>query len=254
VAQRFVADFTVNGTAGFTSGYMLFTPGANNTLIAGNASSAVAVAPSVNAAVAASFLGTSASKMRAVAACTTVVPSAVSMTNITGEIGIAIVSANTIVTTGTYSADILFQLTQKRACLNKEVYEIKWFPGGLDETYAPLAPTALATLSDPADNNSILLVWRGYPAGVQLSIRLTSVLEWTPGYNIGTAVSSIPRDGVDVFKQANALHKANPNWWHKLGAELAHDVSSAARYLGRAGLAKGVQYLSGTVGPALLAL
>lgn len=249
ISQRFVQDLTMNTAVGATAGFMFFAPGSNNFQSNGAATSAAPIVSAGFAGPGATFLTSNASKIRSFSACVTLVPSAVSMTNMTGEIGVAIVSVNTIGVGGTYTADGLFQLTQKRAVLAKEEYDVKWFPGGLDHTYTPNVSGAFV-LSDLADSNGILLVYRGYPAGVPLSVRLTTNVEWTPFSALGTAVSSVPRAGVDPHKEAAELHRRNPGWWHQLGHEIGNQLSqfggAAIRYAGT----QGVRYLAGTASRA----
>lgn len=252
ICQRFVQDLTMNTAVGATAGWMFFTPASNAFQSNGAATSGTAVVSAAFSGPGQTFLTASASKLRAFSACVTLVPSAVSMTNMTGEIGVAIVSANTIVAGASYTADGLFQLTQKRAVLAKEEYDVKWFPGGLDHTYAPIVGGSI-TLQDSADSNGILLVYRGFPAAIPLSVRLTTNVEWTPIPAIGTAVSSVPRAGVNAQKEANALHRQNPGWWHKFGSELAHQVVNYGGLAARYAAKQGVQYLK-SAAPLMLTM
>lgn len=252
ICQRFVQDLTMNTGAGATAGFMFFAPASNSFQSNGATTSSGPIVSAGFAGPGQTFLTASASKLRAFSACVTLVPSAVSMTNMTGEIGVAIVSVNTIVTGGTYTVDGLFQLTQKRAVLAKEEYDVKWFPGGLDHTYAPIVGGSIA-LQDTADSNGILVVYRGFPAAIPLSVRLTTNVEWTPIPAIGTAVSSIPRQGVDVHKQANQLHRQNPGWWHRFGAEIGNQIMNYGGAAARFAATQGVQYIK-RAAPLMLTL
>jgi hypothetical protein len=252
ICQRFVQDLTMNTAVGATAGFMFFGPASNSFQSNGAATSSAVLTSAGFAGPGQTFLTASASKLRAFSACVTLVPSAVSLTNMTGEIGVAIVSLNTIVVGGNYTVDGLFQLTQKRAVLAKEEYDVKWFPGGLDHTYAPIVSGAIA-IQDTADSNGILLVYRGFPAAVPLSVRLTTNVEWTPIPAIGTAVSSVPRQGVDVHKEANQLHRQNPGWWHRFGNEIVNQAMNYGGAAVRYAAHQGVQYIK-RAAPMMLTL
>jgi len=238
--QRFGLDVTINTTAGFTAGYISFMPAANTYFVYGNANSSTAGVATLVNGPGASFLSTAAAKFRPVAACIEIIPSAVSATTVTGELGSAVVSVNTI-NASSQSVDGVFQLTQARSVLAKRSYEAKWYPGTLDSTYAP-ASGGTATLADQADQNAILVAYRGYPAGTALSIRMTTVLEWTPLVNTGTTVSSQPRAGTNVMAHAADLHSNHSSWWNNFADGVKSDFASAARYVSRAGLYKGAKW------------
>jgi len=262
VIQRFTADFTINNSAGLTSGYFMYSPAANTYFYNANASSTVAIAPITGVGVAGTFLGTSANKFRPISACLEVIPSAVSYNSMTGEIGAAVCATNQITTAGTYRVDDVFTLCQARSVLAKKNYSVNWFPGGLDHTYAVGVNNGSATLSDQADQNAVLIAYRGYPAGIALVIRITVVLEWTPVIGIGTAASSAPAAGVDFAKQVGGLHSMKPDWWHNFAASAMHGMGVLANYAARGAVRAGTnlltqavpRYLGGLAGPALLTL
>lgn len=249
MVQRFTLDATINATAGLTAGFVHVIPAAGQWLYYAAATSIATGTPTAQTGPGQIFLAANAAKFRPVAACVTVIPSAVSVTNITGEIAAAVVSANTLSTTTTSFVDGVFQLAQARSVLAKREYEIKWYPGTLDSTYAP-AVSGTATLADQADQNAVLVAYRGYPAGTSLSLRITVILEWTPVQNIGTAVSSAPRAGTNVTAHAAALHEHQSSWWHNLKTGFMDDLGSAARYVGRTGLYKGAKWVEGKLGGA----
>lgn len=262
IVQRFNADFSVNVTAGFTAGFFMYSPAANTYFYNGNASSNVAIAPATGVGPAGTFIGTSTSKFRPIASCVEVIPSAVSYNNITGEIGAIVTATNQVSTAGTYTVDNVFTLTTARSVLAKRNYNVVWFPGGLDHTYQPTAVNGSATLSDQSDNNSVLVAWRGYPAGTSLTIRVTVVLEWTPLIGIGTGASATPAPGIDHHKQVAELHNAHPSFWNNFLSEVGRDISVAGRYLVRKGIATGAaflnnaaaRYVGGLAGAAMMAM
>lgn len=229
ITQRFVGDYTFNTTAGFTAGYVVFTPAANVLLYAGNASPAVAITPAgITNGPAATWLGAAAIKIRPLAACLEMIPSAVSLTNMTGETACAILNASNITTLSSLSTDAVFQLCNDKDVLEKRDYEVKWFPGALDHTYAPVwtsgAVAGTASLSDQADNNSVVIAWKGYPAGAALSFRATNVLEWCPQAGTGLAAQSAPRVPHDTQREAAVLHKKKPSWWNNFKKKHGHQM------------------------------
>lgn len=188
---RLAQDITVNTVAGQTAGYVVFWPGANLYVSGGNASSSVAFTPLSFPGPGATMLSTTARKARANAGCIQVLPSGISMTNMTGEIATGVLSADTITTTSSFSVDQVFQLLTRRETLAKIQFEQIWKPGITDQTYATAASANDGTfsVSNPEDANVIVIAFRGYPAGVGLSMRLTSVLEYTPRAGLGIAGS-----------------------------------------------------------------
>lgn len=246
IVQRFVQDITLNAVPGYTSGYLVFSPGANVYVYGGSAGSHTAVAPFAFVGPANSWLAVAASKMRAVGGCITTLPSAVSMTNMTGEIAMGIVTYNQLSTTGSYSTDSVFQLTNHRAVLAKRQYETKWYPGMLDSSYAGVYDSGgflgTANLVDPADNNAILVAWRGYPAGAAISFRLTNIVEWTPRSGLGLSVSSAPTIPHNVQAQAAILHEKKPSWWHTAFEGIDHALARAGNKLAHIGIERGMEY------------
>jgi hypothetical protein len=264
IVQRFVQDFSANTTAGYTCGFVVFIPASNSYLTGGNALPTAAISPLFFVGPATTFLGASANKTRPLAACITAIPSAVSVTNMTGEVGVAVISSSLISTLSTYSVDGIFQIANQRSVLSKREYDVKWFPGQLDSSYATVLNTGgsagTAPLSDPSDNNAILLAWRGYPAATSLSIRLTNVVEWTPVTNIGMAVTSTPTMPHNVQAHAAVMSAKKPSWWHTLGEGFKDDAQMVARYAGRKAMSYGlrvaenraIQYLEGVAEEAAI--
>lgn len=258
IVQRFVSDFTVNTAALSTSGYLVFIPGSNTVARTDQANSNTAAFPGTQAGPGASFLGLTSAKLRPVAACVTIIPSAVSYNTLTGEIATANVSANTVSGTTSLSPDQVFQLCSTRTVLSKRSYDSKWYPNKLDGTYAPNAGGANAgtyNLSDPADNNAIVVAWRGYPAAVALSVRVTLVAEWTPSAGQGLAVTTAPRLGENYEKHAAELHNANPHWWTDIFSDIAshglQEMGKGLKYLTSMGVQQGVQYATNNLMPQL---
>lgn len=258
ITQRFVQDFSLNTTGGSTAGYLVFCPAANVWLRYETTASGIAGVASVFNGPGSSFLAANASKARSAAACITVIPSATSYNNLTGEIAAANVGYNTFSTTASASVDGIYQLCNSRTVMAKQAYDFKWFPQELDATYAPAGTGGSAgtfSLSDPADHNAILVSWRGYPPGVALSIRLTTVIEWTPVVSIGIATTTMPRPAVDHMREASELHIQNPTWWtnmyHDVRSHVVDQVGRGLKYLGSVGVQQGVRYATQNLMPKL---
>ncbi|APG76276.1 hypothetical protein 3 [Changjiang tombus-like virus 11] len=256
ITQRFVTDFTLNTGAGNTSGYLVFCPAANVRVQYEATASTIAGFPVVGLGPGATFLATNASKGRSAAACVTVIPAATSYNNLTGELAAANIGYNTLSTLTSTSVDGVFQLCNSRTVMAKQAYDFKWFPQELDATYAPSASgTGSFNLPDPSDHNAIVVAWRGYPAGVALSFRVTTVLEWTPVSNIGIATTTMPRAPVDHLREASALHTHNPHWWTNMyrdvGSHMVDQVGKGLKYLGSVGVQQGVRYATQNLMPKL---
>jgi hypothetical protein len=247
IVQRFVSDITVNAAAGFTAGYVSFVPAGNYWLYAGAAAANTPLTATNNfQGPAATWLATAANKFRSVAACLQMIPSSVSITNITGELACAVIAANNITTGTSLSVDAVFQLCNDRAVIEKRDYEAKWFPGALDSTYAPVFGTGIGAgtgaLTDASDHNAIVIAWRGYPAGSGVSMRLTNVLEWCPNAGVGLAAQSEPRAPYPVHLEAAALHKKSPSWWNNFKHKYGHQLLSVGEKVLVRGIEKGAEY------------
>lgn len=242
IVQRFVQDFTLNATPGDTCGYLVFCPAQNVYLRFQRASDDLAGSPTSTPGPGVPFLNGSARKIRSLAACVTVLPAAVSMTNMTGEIAVGNISWNTIEASGTYSVAQVFQLTNTRAVIAKRKYDVKWYPQLMDATYAPYSSGGAGSLSDPSDHNAIIIAWRGYPAGAALSFRLTNVIEWTPAHGTGIAATTMPAPAVDHQNLAAMLHRYNPSWWHDVVEHAGQEAGKGLKFLTSLGVRSAVRY------------
>lgn len=260
--QRFLSDLTVNTGVGSTSGYALFHPNSNlfaSTDLANPASTTAInlgiyqLSPSPGNL----FLAGSAAKIRSLAACMSFTPSAVSLTNMTGEIAVGNLSLNS--TIGTYSPNTLFTLLPARYVLNKRQYDVKLVPGAFEDRYSVYND---GTTIDTSDTNVICIAWRGCPAGSAMSIRLTNVVEWTPKLATGLPASNALRHRVDHHSATVALQTAKPDWWHKVANAAEHVGSTVWQHGGKqiVGFAsqiasqKAAQYVLEAAGSSILAL
>lgn len=251
IVQRFVQDLTLGTTAGHTCGFAMLSPAGGVILANSRAAPGETFSPASFPGPGAGFLGPNAAKFRPLAACITAMPSAVSFTNLTGEIALANVAMNTIEASGTYTIDGIFQLCNARAVLAKKSYEAKWYPSLMDSTYAPASVAGAGSLTDPSDHNVILLAWRGYPPTVGLSFRFTNVVEWTPRPALGLSVTTTPRQPVPHMDVSAALHRYNPSWWHNLhhdvAGHVAGEVGKGVKALASYGVQQAVRYGMGAL-------
>jgi hypothetical protein len=255
--QRFVLDTTVNTTAGDTAGYFVFSPSANQTFILGRATSGTAGTPGIFPGPGATYLNANAGKMRPISACITVIPSAVSYNNLTGELGVFNTSSDTITTGTSLTVDQVLQLTGARTVLAKRSYDARWMPGSLDHTYNASSPIGGFTISDSSDANMVGIAYRGYPAGTALTIRVTLVCEWTPDPGLGITTTAARNPNVLAHdKVVAAMSHQDASWWHDLMRDagqglryVAQDIGKAARYGIQRGLVGAVQYAERNVMP-----
>jgi len=248
--QRFTFDAVVNTAAGLTAGIVVYYPGQELLLYGGS------VAGGNNATLASfnnagqAFLTNVASQVRCVSACMTVIPSAVSYNNITGEIGAGIVNWNTYGGGTVQPPTNAMTLCTSKAVLAKRSYDIKWYPNDSDHFYGN--QTVGGAVNPPtSDVNGILLAFDGYPAGIALNIRTTAVLEWVPSNGAGLANPSVPGVPQNHAAQVAAMHTSSPTWWNNLANAassafnsfakgVGEDVAAAGRYVTRKGISAAI--------------
>lgn len=213
IVERFVSDVTF-GAATHTCGIAFVQPAANAFGGFTNTSPSIDTIQTSASAVAGGFFVNSVQKARPIAACLELIPASLSITNITGELAMAVFDCTTVGGGLTTSVDKIFALSNDREVLRKQDYEIKWYPGNGDEYYNTRAVTGgTLQMSDPASQNAVVIAWRGIPAGTLLSFRITIVYEWTPIPGLGLAATSAPARSTDWKNQSAALHESHPNWW-----------------------------------------
>lgn len=212
VTERFVADVS-SGGATFTSGVLFFSPCYNAfggfTAALSNTSTLAATGP----AVAANFFNSNVAKARPIAACMELIPSSLSITNITGELAMGVFDATTLAGGVSYTVDNIFALMNDREVIQKRDYELKWYPGSADYLYNQKTTGGALIAAEPSSQNIVAIAWRGLPAGTLLSFRLTAVYEWTPVSGLGLAVTSAPGRSQDWQNKSADLHSAHPDWW-----------------------------------------
>lgn len=253
--SRFVSDTVVSATATFTCGVVVYHPSSGLVHTSGAATSSTATTLAYGSGASPGFttLNSIAAKQRAVAACITMFPSAVSITSITGELVAGVCSLDTLPNGASVTFDQFFSLGSVRAPIERRPVDVKWYPNTLDDRYQ----TSLTlTGTDASDTNVVFIAFRGYPASQGVSVRMTGVLEWTPRINVGVATSNtVNPNPVSIQAVTARMSAQRPSWWHNLASGIMDDVSSTARYVARAGLSFGAsrasQYITGASMAAL---
>lgn len=265
--QRFVSDGVLNVPATHTAGLVLFHPNSGTVLAYSITSSSTTQPIAISSFVTngalpgpgAAYLTGAADKVRAYAACVQAFPSAVSITNLTGEYAVGVISLSACF--GTYSVDNFFTMLAGRGAMMKRKTEIKWFPGAMDNKYSIY--NSVASSVDSSDTNVIALAYRGYPAATALSIRCTNVVEWCPRPAVGIAPTQQTAPELKHNDVVAALHRSRPSWLHNLGESFGHaagnfvgglteDIGKVARYGARRAMSYGVASLENAIGSGLM--
>jgi len=213
IVERFVSDITF-GTATHTCGVAVLQPCTNAFGGFTQTASNVTTLGTSGTAVADGFFAANVQKARPIAACIELIPSSLSITNITGELAMGVLDSLAVGGGVNTTVDATFVLLNDREVLQKRDYEVKWYPGAADNLYNARSNNGgLLTAAEPSSQNEVLIAWRGVPPGTVLSFRLTIVYEWTPFRGLGLAATTAPGMTQDWQNQSAALHIQNPGWW-----------------------------------------
>lgn len=213
IIERFVADVTF-GAATHTCGVAFVQPASNAYGGFSAPTSTTITLCTSAAAVAEGFLQANAQKVRPIACCLELIPASLSITNITGELAMAVFDSTTIGGGFNTTADRVFALANDREVLQKRDYEIKWYPNVGDALYNNRTGSGgTFNPAEQASQNEVVIAWRGIPAGTLLSFRITIVYEWTPIPGLGLAATSAPGRSLDWQNHNASLHETHPNWW-----------------------------------------
>lgn len=238
VIQRFVADYTLNTGATDTAGFLYICPSINaigygtyvtsattftNTMVYNNSNSPGAA-----------LLG-NASRIRGLAAKIELLPIGATADAMTGEVVTG--NASVRVVGATTTVDGFFSHGAARDVLTKRVYATVFKPGKADHEFA-----ANSDLLDASDGNVVFVAYRGAPAGKSITVRLVTVIEWTPhtGAQLLHATTSTTNP-VDTHRVITAMDGKHSHWWHDLKQGVLKDMSNVARYGVRMGLTYATQ-------------
>lgn len=237
--RRFVATIDVNQPT-HTAGYVAFVPATGNGLFGSvtAASGTPAVALGNTSFPGAAYLQANAYKTRGIACKIELIPSAASITNITGE------CASGVSTLGSFPGGVvtvnhMFDIAKAYGPLKRDVVQSNWFPSGLDHTYSQY------NVAPNEDSNVVFVAYRGWPAGIALSVRITYVVEFTVKNTIGIPPTGQVSNPVGHHQVIQALQTADPHWHHSImdefksiGKSAVHSLSKSAWSTFSSGLVK----------------
>lgn len=231
--NRFVVDFGLGTGAAQTALAIVLHPNTGyfySTAVAAS-TTAITVTPAWNSTYSPgyTYLNTNASKQRALASAIKFAVPSLSVTTLTGEFAIGVVSYDTA--TSFTTIDQFFTHAASRANLSKDYHEVRWYPGAFDDKYSTVSASATGT--DGSDTNVVFLVMRGLPASTPTSIQFTSVVEWTPKPGTGVAPSMTHSAGTNHQQTVEVLNSHTPGWHHTAKATAERLLDSTVHTLGK---------------------
>jgi len=254
--QKFVSTLTLNTLSTQTSGLVFFF-GATGNFYAGsaaNGASPLTISPTNVGAPGEAFLNANAFKSRCKALKLELMPSAASFSNITGDVAAGVTTINNFVS-GTTTVNNFFDLAKAYGPLRRETVCSRWMPSGLDHTYA------VYNQLPNEDHNGVFIAYRGWPAGIAISVRITYVVEYTVKNNIGippTGAVSIPIGHQHIL---GAMQQQDPHWHHSIldevkraGVGIAKDAGAFGRRMAREGMISVAEKFFKKEAPLLLTL
>lgn len=222
VIGRYVIDqsYTIGGTD--TAMVGAWWPALNGSFLNSvtNGGTAASTSFSVGAGSSAgqSVISAAFGKSRPIASCIEVSFPSTSQLNMVGEMALGCVSASTVLVLNTNSITLtpndVFNIVPHRQILQRKVYEQKFSPGNFDSRYT--VPFDFSS-QDATDSNILLIAIRGVPAGTQISLKWTLVIEATAKRLSGLATSAInirPGSHDTASNVAAAMHAKHPGWDH----------------------------------------
>lgn len=226
--QRLVADSQVNTAAGQTAGLIALHPQTGQGFATSQANGSTPFACALgNFTLGAitpgqGFLAGVAEKTRSYAACISVFPAAVSLTNITGEYAMGVCSFDTLFNPA-LTVDAVFTLLTLRGSIEKHQTDIKWFPGTMDDRYNAWNNNLSI---DTSDTNVVVYAYRSYPAALPLSVRTTNNVEWTPRTAGGLAITDQTRPALKTSNVVATMHRRNPKWLRNIADSMGRAASA----------------------------
>lgn len=226
--QRVVSDSQVNTAAGQTAGVIILHPqtglGFATSQVAGGTTFVCQQAnfTLANITPGLGFLAGVAEKTRSYAACISVFPASVSLTNMTGEYAMGVCSLDTVFS-NTQTVDNIFTLLTLRGSVEKHQMDIKWFPGAMDDRYHQWN---VQTNIDASDTNVVIYAYRSFPAALPLSVRTTNNVEWTARTAGGLAITDQTRPALKTSNVVATMHRKNPKWLRNIGDSVGRAASA----------------------------
>lgn len=254
--QKFVSTITLNNTAGHTCGFFsMFGASGNGQWQSGTTSTGALTFSLLNTGLpGATFLTANAAKTRCKALMLELIPSAASFSNITGEVAAGVGTSN-LWASGVTTVDNMFDVAKAAAPLRRETVVSRWIPSGLDHTYT------VYNSVPSEDHNSVFVAYRGWPAAVPISVRITYVVEYTVNRSIGIPPTGAVSTPVNHHAVIATLQSHDPHWHHSIldeakqaGVGIAKDIGIFGRNMARAGMLRVAQKYLPSVGGMALAL
>jgi hypothetical protein len=236
--HKFVASNTLNSTTGHTCGMLAFCGATGNGFSVSSTSASSNVTWNlVNTGFPGQvFLNANASKTRCKALKLELIPSAASFTNITGEAACGVTTGQSFVA-GSTTINQIFDIAKAYGPLRREIVTSRWFPSGLDHTYAAY------NTAPNEDHNWVFIAYRGWPAGTSITVRITYVVEFTLKNDIGIPPTGAVSNPIGHAHVLSSLQAQDPHWHHSLldevkkaGVGIAEDVGKFARHAARNGM------------------
>lgn len=236
--QKFVSSITLNTVATQTSGFLQMFGATGNGSWQSAAASNTALSFAVTNVQCPGyvFLNANAYKTRCKALKLELIPSAASFSTLTGEVA-AGVTTNANFISGTTTVDHLFDIAKAYGPLRRETVVSRWFPSGLDHTYTQY------NASPDEDRNCVFIAYRGWPAGIQITVRITYVVEYTVKNIIGIPPTGAVSTPLGHHQVLAAVQQQDPHWHHSIldevkraGVGIAKDVGNFTRHMARNGM------------------
>lgn len=173
-----------------------------------------------------------AQKQRALAAAIRMSVPSLSITTVTGEFCVGVISTDTF--NSITAIDQLFTFAQGRGNVTRDLHEVRWYPGSFDSKYSTVSTTFSATGIDASDTNVVFVAVRGIPASTPVQIQATTITEWTPKPATGMLVSGASSTGTDHQQTVAVLAKHTPGWHHTAKATGERLLEDTVGQIGKA--------------------
>lgn len=223
---RFESFHTWNASAGATSGYFMYTPGAigpnNIDLIGGEgatSSTAIAAAAYGNQLGGRTFLQGSAASVRVAAACMEITYSGSEQSR-AGRIHYGQVQGSVLDVGDSRTPDQVAAILPYYERTPATVTSLALRVGAWDGNFTD--PNVSTVGSNKDKNAALAFAWVGLPTSVAITVKITCVYQWQPVVSSGIANSSMPqsRTGGGTLSQVlQYLDSLSKNPWVRSAAD-----------------------------------
>lgn len=235
--RRFVSTFSL-GSAGHTAGVLAFCPATGNGFAASTNDGVTppALVLTNTQFPGKTYLDANAQKTRGVACKLEAIPASASFSNLTGEVAAGVTTSGSFLNTVT-TVNHLFDIAKAYAPIQRKTTSSRWIPSGLDHTYSNY------NTAPDEDRNFVFIAYRGWPAGLLMTIRVTYVVEYTVKNQLGIPPSGLVSQPVGHHAVISVMQKSDPHWHHSIldevkdaGRGIMSDLGTFARGMTRMGL------------------